>query len=151
MNNQESYPKHDPPLPLYFNGAYDPERDNMTSPPIEDFDPNETYSWTPIAGGKGWGNPSGAASGSSSSSDEAASSSGNTAGTQGGGQSGGTVLVRPSKPVSGHSGTRNGSEEADGANGSAGGGTTLVTPSNVVAEKSGAKKVSEEDDCDDDS
>ena len=59
--------------------------------------------------------------------------------------------MRPSTPVSGQSGTRNGSEEADGANGSAGGGTTLVTPSTVVADKSGANKVSEEDDCDDDS
>ena len=109
-NNQESYPQHDPPLPLYVNGAYNPKRDNTTSPPPEDFDPNETYSWTPVAGGKGWGNPSGKASGTSSSG-------------QGSGQGSGTTLVKPNSPaVSGQSG-----------NGDQGSGTTLVKPDSAVA------------------
>ena len=100
VNNQLSYPQQNPPLPRYFNGAYDTERDNTTSPPIEDFDPNETYSWTPIAGGKGWGNPSGTASGTSNSSGGVASSSSaapaTASNTQGSGQGGGIVLTTPS-------------------------------------------------------
>ena len=109
-NNQESYPQHDPPLPLYVNGAYNPQRDNTTSPPPEDFDPNETYSWTPVAGGKGWGNPSGKASGTSSSG-------------QGSSQGNGTTLVQPNSPaVSGQSGNGGGQ----------GSGTTLVKPDSAV-------------------
>ncbi|CAF9921325.1 hypothetical protein IMSHALPRED_005148 [Imshaugia aleurites] len=100
VNNQLSYPQQNPPLPLYFNGAYDTVRDNTTSPPIEDFDPNETYSWTPIAGGKGWGNPSGTASGTSNSSGGVASSSSavpaTASNTQGSGQGGSIVLTTPS-------------------------------------------------------
>lgn len=121
VNNQISYPQQNPPLPLYFNGAYDTVRDNTTSPPIEDFDPNETYSWTPIAGGKGWGNPSGTASGTSNSSEEVASGSSAAASTstqgsgQGSGQDGGvTSTTSAAVPAqSSSSGTENGSEQDD--------------------------------------
>ncbi|KAF6221958.1 hypothetical protein HO133_001926 [Letharia lupina] len=121
VNNQISYPQQNPPLPLYFNGAYDTVRDNTTSPPIEDFDPNETYSWTPIAGGKGWGNPSGTASGTSNSSEAVASGSSAVATTstqgsgQGSGQDGGvTPTTSAAVPAqSSSSGTDNGSEQDD--------------------------------------
>ena len=145
-NNQESYPKHDPPLPTYPNGAYDPKRDDTTSPPIEDFDPNETYSWTPIAGGKGWGNPGGKASGTSSNDGQAApASSGSsgssetsstpatnsgapasgqgTSGSQSSGSESGTNIVNPNSPaVSGQSGTTNSAGTGQGS------GTNLVNP-----------------------
>ncbi len=42
----------------YPNGAYDPKRDDTTSPPITDWAPGDaTPAWEPIAGGKGWGIP----------------------------------------------------------------------------------------------
>ena len=44
--------------PTYPNGAYNPQRDNTTSPPITDWAPGDpTPAWSPIAGGKGWGQP----------------------------------------------------------------------------------------------
>ena len=86
VNNQASYPNHNPPLPLYVNGAYDTVRDNTTSPPPEDFDPNETYSWTPIAGGKGFGRSSGSSAA----------------------QGGGTHLVTPSGQSNGESSSHGG-------------------------------------------
>ena len=134
MNNQEAYPKQNPPLPTYVNGAYNTVRDNTTSPPPENFDPNETYSWTPIAGGKGWGNPSGTASGASSAS-----------GTQGSGRGSGVTLVHP------NSAANPGQSGANSQGGGQGSGVTLVHPNSAaVKEKSGAK-VESEDDCEDDS
>ena len=115
VNNQASYPNHNPPLPLYVNGAYNTERDNTTAPPPEDFDPNETYSWTPVAGGKGFGNPSGSSDAQDSgthlvtpsgqSSSQVSSQDSGTHLVTPGGQSSGQVssqgspvnLVRPSK------------------------------------------------------
>ncbi len=56
-NNQVAYAANG--WPTYPNGAYDPERDNTTSPPISDWAPgDQTPAWNPIAGGKGWGQPS---------------------------------------------------------------------------------------------
>lgn len=120
VNNQNSYPQHDPPLPLYFNGAYDTVRDNTTSPPIEDFDPNATYSWTPVAGGKGWGNPSGAAGGASNDSEQVAfgssaapaTSSSTQASGQGGAQGGGPATTSAAAPAQ-SSTDNNGSEQDD--------------------------------------
>lgn len=125
VNNQLSYPQQNPPLPRYFNGAYDTVRDNTTSPPIEDFDPNATYSWTPIAGGKGWGNPSGAASGTTSNSAEVSSGSSVSSaapeastGTQGGGQGDGeapttTSVASPAQSSSSDASNDSGDEGCD--------------------------------------
>ena len=58
--NQISYPVHDPPFPTYDNNAYNPEYDDKTSPPVPDWAPGDTEpEWCPVAGGKGWGNPTG--------------------------------------------------------------------------------------------
>ena len=57
-NNQAAYAAKG--WPTYPNGAFNPERDNTTSPPISDWAPGDpTPAWSPIAGGKGWGNPFG--------------------------------------------------------------------------------------------
>ena len=172
-NNQESYPKHDPPLPTYPNGAYDPKRDSTTSPPIDDFDPNETYSWTPIAGGKGWGNPGGKASGTSSDDGQAAPASSGTSGSsgssgtsstpatnsgapgggqgttsqssgsQGSGPESGTNVVNPNSP------TVSGQPDTSSSGTDQGGGTNLVNPNYAVTQKSQHESVSEQDTCDD--
>lgn len=56
QNNQVAYAANG--WPTYPNGAYDPQRDNTTSPPITDWAPGDpTPAWSPIAGGKGWGQP----------------------------------------------------------------------------------------------
>lgn len=134
-NNQDSYPKHDPPLPTYPNGAYNPNRDSTTSPPIDDFDPNETYSWTPIAGGKGWGNPGGKASGTSSNDGQAApgtSGSGSpgssgSSGSESSGSSGtsSTPATNSGAPASGQDTT----SQSSGSQGSGSeSGTNLVNP-----------------------
>ena len=58
VNNQGAYAAKG--WPTYPNGAYNTERDNTTSPPISDWAPGDpTPAWSPIAGGEGWGNPSG--------------------------------------------------------------------------------------------
>ena len=54
-NNQASYPSKG--WPTYPNGAYDPKRDDTTSPPISDWVPGQEPKWCPVAGGWGWGNP----------------------------------------------------------------------------------------------
>jgi len=64
QNNQIAYAANG--WPTYPNGAYNPQRDNTTSPPITDWAPGDpTPAWSPIAGGKGWGQPDSLGSGSS--------------------------------------------------------------------------------------
>ena len=59
-NNQVSYPKANPPRPTYPPGAYVETYDETTSPPITDWSPSDPEPiWCPIAGGKGWGKPTG--------------------------------------------------------------------------------------------
>ena len=53
-NNQVAYAAKG--WPTYPNGAYDPKRDDTTSPPITDWVPGLEPKYQPIAGGKGWGN-----------------------------------------------------------------------------------------------
>ena len=60
MNNQASYPKASPPRPTYPSGAYVETYDETTSPPITDWSPSDPEPiWCPVAGGKGWGKPTG--------------------------------------------------------------------------------------------
>jgi len=58
-NNQAAYAAKG--WPTYPNGAYNPKRDDTTSPPISDWVPGQEPKWQPIAGGKGWGDYSGVA------------------------------------------------------------------------------------------
>ena len=53
-NNQVAYAAKG--WPTYPNGAYDPKRDDTTSPPITDWVPGQEPKYQPIANGKGWGN-----------------------------------------------------------------------------------------------
>lgn len=169
-NNQESYPKQNPPLPLYVNGAYNPKRDSTTSPPPEGFDPSETYSWTPVAGGKGWGKPSGKASGASSgqvgvasgssgtgssgtgSSDTSAAPASTTSG-HGSGQDSGVNLVHPVTPGQSTGQNTGGSTGQSGQGSGQQSGVTLVHPSSdqglgQSATKGSATKSQEsEEDC----
>ena len=62
-NNQKSYPAKG--WPTYPNAGYNPRRDNTTSPPIDDWVPGEEPSWTPVAGGKGFGKRGSGSGGSS--------------------------------------------------------------------------------------
>ena len=56
QNNQIAYAAKG--WPTYPNGAFNPQRDNTTSPPITDWAPGDpTPASSPIAGGKGWGQP----------------------------------------------------------------------------------------------
>ena len=55
-NNQVAYAAKG--WPTYPNGAYNPKRDDTTSPPISDWVPGQEPNYQPIAGGKGWGNSS---------------------------------------------------------------------------------------------
>ena len=138
-NNQQSYPNHNPPLPTYPNGAYNTERDSTTSPPITDFDPNETYSWTPIAGGKGWGNPSGQASG-------ATSSSSSSKEEKKGAASGSSVSSAAAAGTT-TTGTQ-GSGSGTGESGQGGAGSAPATSSAAAPEQSGTNEGTEQDDCD---
>lgn len=52
-NNQNSYPSKG--WPTYPQGEYNTNRNDQTSPPIDDWVAGEEPSWSPIAGGKGWG------------------------------------------------------------------------------------------------
>lgn len=56
-NNQAAYAAKG--WPTYPNGAYNPKRDDTTSPPISDWVYGQEPSYIPIAGGKGWGNGGG--------------------------------------------------------------------------------------------
>lgn len=56
-NNQVAYKAKG--WPTYPQGAYKTQRDETTSPPITDWVPGQEPAWTPILGGKGWGNPHG--------------------------------------------------------------------------------------------
>lgn len=56
-NNQVAYAAKG--WPIYPQGAYNTRRDDTTSPPITDWVAGQEPAWSPIAGGKGWGNPSG--------------------------------------------------------------------------------------------
>ena len=61
QNNQVAYAAKG--WPTYPNGAYNPQRDDTTSPPISDWAPGDaTPAWSPVAGGKGWGQPNSAGS-----------------------------------------------------------------------------------------
>lgn len=55
-NNQAAYAAKG--WPTYPNGAYNPKRDDTTSPPITDWVPGQEPKWEPLAGGKGWGDHS---------------------------------------------------------------------------------------------
>lgn len=55
-NNQAAYPAKG--WETYPDGAYNTKRDDTTSPPISDWVAGQELAWSPIAGGKGWGNPS---------------------------------------------------------------------------------------------
>ena len=69
--NQISYPLHHPPFPTYDNNSYTPEYDDKTSPPIPDWAPGEPEpEWCPVAGGMGWGNPTGKNCGGGSRTDQ---------------------------------------------------------------------------------
>ena len=73
QNNQVAYAANG--WPTYPNGAYNPQRDNTTSPPITDWAPGDpTPAWSPIAGGKGWGQPDSLEGGSSPASEGALAS-----------------------------------------------------------------------------
>ena len=66
LNNNISYPQHQPAWSKYPNGAYNPQYDDYISPPIQDWDPSQPDPiWCPVAGGKGWGKPTGNCAGSS--------------------------------------------------------------------------------------
>lgn len=68
LNNNISYPQHQPAWSKYPNGAYNPQYDSYISPPIADWSPGQPDpSWCPVAGGKGWGNPTGNCAGNSGS------------------------------------------------------------------------------------
>ena len=54
-NNQNSYPGKG--WPTYPQGEYNTNRNDQTSPPIDDWVKGEEPAWTPIAGGRGWGQP----------------------------------------------------------------------------------------------
>ena len=54
--NQKSYPSKG--WPTYPQGEYNTNRNDETSPPIDDWVKGEEPDWEPIAGGKGWGKPS---------------------------------------------------------------------------------------------
>ena len=59
QNNQAAYPGNG--WPVYPNGGYNTERDSKISPPISDWSSGDQVpGYTPVAGGKGWGTPSGA-------------------------------------------------------------------------------------------
>ena len=61
QNNQVAYAANG--WPTYPNGAYATTRDDTTSPPITDWAPGDaTPAWSPVAGGKGWGQPNAAGS-----------------------------------------------------------------------------------------
>ena len=74
QNNQVAYAANG--WPTYPNGAYATTRDDTTSPPISDWAPGDaTPAWSPIAGGKGWGQPNSAGSESPPASNAGAASS----------------------------------------------------------------------------
>ncbi|KAI4132318.1 MAG: hypothetical protein LQ338_000779 [Usnochroma carphineum] len=57
-NNQDSYPAKG--LPKYPNGAYRMDRNDQTAPPLPDWTAGDADpEWCPVAGGKGWGIPTG--------------------------------------------------------------------------------------------
>ena len=58
--NQKSYPSKG--WPTYPQGEYNTNRNDETSPPINDWVKGEEPDWEPVAGGKGWGKPSGGGS-----------------------------------------------------------------------------------------
>ena len=75
QNNQVSYAANG--WPTYPNGAYATTRDDTTSPPITDWAPGDaTPAWSPVAGGKGWGQPNAAGSENSPMSNASAQGSG---------------------------------------------------------------------------
>ena len=66
LNNNISYPQQKPAWSKYPNGAYNPQYDDYISPPITDWDSSQPDPiWCPVAGGKGWGKPTGNCAGSS--------------------------------------------------------------------------------------
>ena len=74
QNNQVAYAANG--WPTYPDGAYATTRDDTTSPPITDWAPGDaTPAWSPVAGGKGWGQPNSAGSESPPASNVGAASS----------------------------------------------------------------------------
>ncbi|MCJ1257343.1 hypothetical protein MMC24_005168 [Lignoscripta atroalba] len=62
-NNQAAYPAKG--WETYPNGGYNTVRDDTTSPPISDWNAGSEPSWSPVAGGLGWGTGAGSSNGGS--------------------------------------------------------------------------------------